>query len=665
MRRTNRPAPMARRNLSRYLALAGILLVGALLRLYALHALPPGLYQDEAVEGFDALRVLRGEFPIYFESNNGREPAFMYLLAAGITFMGRTPLALRAISALAGTVAIPITYQAVRVLFGRRTALLAAFIFATTFWPIQVSRLGLRSSLLPAALAMAIWSTARAWRTHQARDWLLAGALCALSLYTYLPARLVLLVPAAIVLAGALTGIDWRKVLRGGARFCLAYGLVALPLVLYAMGHWEVFNGRASQVSLLNPDINHGRLLPTLLDQGLIVARMFLVEGDRNLRHNLPGRPVFDWLVGVAFVLGVVVGLRHWRQRRWQLVGAWLVVFLAPTLLTDSAPHYLRAYGVWPLLAVVPAAGLEAGYAVLKRRVGVWAAVSVAGAVLAGSLFATVRDYVWRDYLTSRAAYYAFDAFATDLAVDVNRFRGYGWQGTTPGEAVPPGDVWIEPRLYRFTKTVEFLAPPESSGQSALHLLEPGGVIPSATQGLVRLIVVPGEETRYLPLLPPKALITIADGALAKADVEVTPFLLYRVISTSPAEDLPEPFACFEGGVALLPPQVVHEAGGLLVELRWLLEIGAAPAHTVFLHAYQDGALVAQNDSAPAGGRFPFNWLRPGDVIRDIRALQWDPASGSAETIQLGIGLYDPSTGIRHQATDCAGQAMGDEVLIR
>src|SRR5258708_1998655 len=167
---------------SAHLALALVVVLGGLLRFYALDRLPPGLYQDEAVEGFDALRVLHGEFPIYFESNNGREPAFMYFLAASIALLGRTPFALRAVSAAAGTAAIPITYLAVKELFSRRAALLAAFVIATTLWPVELSRLGLRSSLLPAALGLGIGGLARAWRRNRLPDWLLAGVLLGLSL---------------------------------------------------------------------------------------------------------------------------------------------------------------------------------------------------------------------------------------------------------------------------------------------------------------------------------------------------------------------------------------------------------------------------------------------------------------------------------------------------
>jgi 4-amino-4-deoxy-L-arabinose transferase-like glycosyltransferase len=654
------------------LALALVVLLGGLLRFYALDRLPPGLYQDEAVEGFDALRVLHGEFPIYLESNNGREPAFVYFLAAGIALLGRTPLALRAVSAAAGTAAIPIAYMAAKELFSRRAALLTAFVIATTLWPVQLSRLGLRSSLLPAALGLGIWGLARAWRRNHWRDWLLAGLLLGLSLYTYIPARLALTVPLVVTLIGWFGGLDRRKTLRGGLALLLAYGLTALPLGVYALGHWDLVNGRAAQVSVLNPDINQGHLLDTLLNQGLLVAKMFLIRGDSNLRHNVPGRPVFDLAMALAGLAGLVVGLVRIRERRWQWTWVWLGVFLVPTFLADSAPHFLRAYGVWPMLAVFPAVGLGAIVNLLKRRVGLLAAVLAGSAIAGASVFATAQAYFLTDWLTSRQAYYSFDTFSTDLVAAVNQFTGTGWQGVwQPGEPQPGprGEVWIDPRLYHFTKTVEFLIPQNPSlSHSAVHLLMPDAG-PLAAAPLVdrdvRLIVVPGDEASHLSLLPHDSLITIRDGSRAKADVEVKPFLLFRSITAQPAADLAGSAACFEAGLELLPPVVSVGPNELVADLLWRAKTGPIPPLTVFLHWYQNGVLVGQSDSFPAGGLFPFGWLRPGDVIRDTRTIPLGPGAVSPPTGKVGVGLYDAANGQRQAATDCAGRSLGDEVFVR
>src|SRR5450759_2576515 len=103
-----------------WLPLFIILIVGAALRFYRIGELPPGLYRDEAFYGLDALGVLRGHPAIFFAANNGREGLFMYLLALGIAFLGRTPLALRIVSASIGTLTLVAIYAAGRNLFSHR-----------------------------------------------------------------------------------------------------------------------------------------------------------------------------------------------------------------------------------------------------------------------------------------------------------------------------------------------------------------------------------------------------------------------------------------------------------------------------------------------------------------------------------------------------------------
>ncbi len=127
--RLNRTAVLAA------LPVALIVLIGAGLRLWQIGTLPPGLYRDEAFYGLDGLRVLSGEFSLYFAANNGREGLFMYLLAPAIALIGRTPEALRITSAVVGTLTILAIYFAGRNMFSHRIGVLSAAILAINFWP--------------------------------------------------------------------------------------------------------------------------------------------------------------------------------------------------------------------------------------------------------------------------------------------------------------------------------------------------------------------------------------------------------------------------------------------------------------------------------------------------------------------------------------------------
>ena len=83
--------------------LLAIIVAGGL-RFWQLDRLPPGLYRDEAVNGLDAIDVLTGQragkSPFYFETNNGREPAYMYLTALSVFLFGRPTLAIRLAAAV-------------------------------------------------------------------------------------------------------------------------------------------------------------------------------------------------------------------------------------------------------------------------------------------------------------------------------------------------------------------------------------------------------------------------------------------------------------------------------------------------------------------------------------------------------------------------------------
>ena len=81
-----------------------VIAMATALRFWALGTIPPGLYHDEAFNGLDALGVLEGERPVFFEANNGREPLFIYLVALSVAALGRSPGAIRIVAGPAAEV---------------------------------------------------------------------------------------------------------------------------------------------------------------------------------------------------------------------------------------------------------------------------------------------------------------------------------------------------------------------------------------------------------------------------------------------------------------------------------------------------------------------------------------------------------------------------------
>src|SRR5574341_1275636 len=96
---------------SDWLMLLGVVSVAAFFRLWRLDAVPPGYQFDEAYNAADALRVLAGERPLFFEANGGREALHVYLIAPFIAVWGAdTPLPLRLAAALVGIASVAFSY---------------------------------------------------------------------------------------------------------------------------------------------------------------------------------------------------------------------------------------------------------------------------------------------------------------------------------------------------------------------------------------------------------------------------------------------------------------------------------------------------------------------------------------------------------------------------
>jgi 4-amino-4-deoxy-L-arabinose transferase-like glycosyltransferase len=658
-----------------------VLLVGAALRLSAFAEIPPGLYHDEAYHGLDAQNVLQGDLPLYFAANNGREPLYIYLVTLAIGLLGESPFALRLVSVPIGLLTIAATVAMGRALFSRRVGILAAAVLAVTLWHVHLSRVGFRAVLLPLFVALLTWQVARGVQTGKQRHWVAAGGLYGLSFYTYTAARFTPFALAAFCLYVLVTQRASRGLHRApGSSLWRGIGLafvtaltVAAPLAVYAAAYPEVVLGRPGQVFVFSRAINGGDPWGTLGAHTLRTLGMFFVRGDRIWRHNVPWRPVFDPLLGAAFLLGVAIAVR--RARRDPAAGfvlVWTVVMALPTLLAEDAPHFLRSAGLLPVVTLLPALGLDwlvgTGAEALARWRGrtsararlygwVWVAL-----VLAFGLASTTWSY-FGNYARDPYTGYWFERGAVTLAGRINGFLGAGWDG----ERMTRGGfdrrrVYLDPRLWEEWPQVRFLV----AGREAVTVgLEAETQAPDPAGGSVAVLIWPyGEWRRAWALLPAPADIVVEEGPLSQGDRDPAPFTTYLAFFAAPSDPSAPALARFSGGVELLDLSVVPVAlDRLRVRACWRATEPLAESYTVFVHYLRDGQRMAQADARPAGGRYPTTHWRRGDVINDDHFVEGvGPPLVGRDAVRLG--LWQPESGAVLYLLDEAGNPAGDWFVV-
>ena len=491
-----------------------ILLVAAGLRLYRLPELPVGLHYDEAANGILANEIAQGgKTPIFISSYTGKETLFFYWAALWIRLLGRTTLALRLSAALIGLVTVAATIWATReLLHGQRgakwIALVAGALLATSFWHLVLSRYGFRAITQPLLQALTVAALWRGLRLSKEEDktgvgsrkkrtgwilWLaLAGLFCGLTAYTYLAARAFPIPLAAALLTLHNADRNHRPARLGQSVLFVAIATLALaPLAYYWLTHPGSFLTRVEQVGATNSAEMWAGLRACL--------GMFFLRGDPYVRFNIPGRPLFDPITAVLFILGIISLFKrsnpeakparsgnrypvknplHYASRAFLLT--YLPVMLLPSALAvgDITPSNLRAAGLLPFVYLFPALGLSILGSALSSLwsqtpprwtsdIGPWVLIYV---ILTLMTPFTAFAY-FRDWASSANLYHASDGDLADVAAFLNQAD---LSDTTP---------YVASIHYRHP-TLAFLA--EDYG--AVHWLTGGSTVVFPAQGETLLV---------------------------------------------------------------------------------------------------------------------------------------------------------------------------------
>ncbi|MDO8443628.1 MAG: glycosyltransferase family 39 protein [Candidatus Azambacteria bacterium] len=349
-----------------------IVVVAVFFRFWQFTSIPTGLYQDEAMNGADALTLIKdGGFSAiggpasgwkaFYPNNNGREGLIVWLDALAINVFGAEPWVLRLFPALAGVLAVLGLYFLSKELFNIRVALVSSLFMATSFWAVNFSRTGFRAALMVPILIWSSYFLLKGFRLRKYIHFVLAGVLFGLGFYTYISFRFA---PVLALLAFAPFLFNKNKKLwLGILAFIGVTFLVALPIGLYFLNNPADFFGRSSSVSIFSQDSP----LIAVTISAIKTMGMFNIAGDFNWRHNYAGSPELFFPVGILFIIGIYFGVkRHSFEDRFILL--WLVIFLLPNILTiEGNPHALRAVGAIPAAMTLSGIGLVWVYDKLKE----------------------------------------------------------------------------------------------------------------------------------------------------------------------------------------------------------------------------------------------------------------------------------------------------------
>lgn len=357
-----------------WVGLLAITAGAAVLRSVGLGDLPPGLFCDEAGNGYNAHLLLhtgRDEnnafLPLYVWSFgvSYKNPVFIYSAMLPVGLFGLSEFSVRLTSALWGTLTVLGIGLLGRIVFGTAGGLIAALLLAVVPWHLHFSRIAFELIAFPALFILGFAALAAGVRGRP--RWLLAaGPLFALCFYAYGPAKL--FVP--LFLLGALLLYARRLwAVRGWTALgVLLLILTALPVVVFDVTHRERSQQYFSRTTTLNPSQSVEENARRVLDQyKRFYTPAFLFErGDPIARHAVPGFGELYRAMAPLLVLGVLWCL--WPGRpEGKLFLWWLVLYPVAPALMNEAPSASRGFIGVGVFCLIAAAGATLVLSLLRR----------------------------------------------------------------------------------------------------------------------------------------------------------------------------------------------------------------------------------------------------------------------------------------------------------
>jgi 4-amino-4-deoxy-L-arabinose transferase-like glycosyltransferase len=586
----------------------------------------------------------------------------------------------RLLSTLFGAGTVLLTYFLARRFVDARTA--AASMAVVAFTPNFLLTSGAVTNdsliiLLSAAAGLVLVDLTASERPPRISQWVVLsillglGMLAKLSFWPLLPTTAV----GATLLA--LRQRSWR--------LFAAAGVILLAGVALIGGWWALRNYRlyGDLTGLSSMWSVWGVRPPLTISDYLVEGRNFRTTFWGNFGYGNVPLPGWGYTLLDLFMIGGAAGLavkliqsrgtRIPRERRDQII----VMIIWAVLTFAALIWYLQKtfsvtgrqlYPIFPVLALGLAVGLSAFAPHQHKK---WAAAVISAGMLALGVGALTGVLIPAYAPSPRVSIKAAEASMTQEL----RWR-VGETATLLGYRLEP--EMVQPG-HEAVVTL-FWLPEEAPGRNYtefVHIIGEGGALIGARDtypGLGNNPTLYWEPGSVIVDRIPVPVAADADGPVL-AEIEVGLYVLesserlpvtdaagnligYPLMGTIKIADTDDPDdtpaetldSLFEGGNRLLGYSLADSTAApgesLELTLHWQT-VGALPAsYTVFVHLIgEDGAIAAQTDGIPRGGRYPTTAWGTGEVFTDPYNLKLDSVEPGA--YRLRMGLYDPATGAR------------------
>ena len=316
---------------------------------------------DEASVGSEGRRIIAGEVTDFFETSWSGQPNWSFFpTAISISLFGENIVGIRMVSILAGTFTVLFVYLLGKDMFNKTVGSIAAGFLALYPIHLHFSRIGVNNINDGLMITLVLWLILRAFKSRKIIDFVLAGVLSGLTMYTYVGTRLVLVLALGAFLYNLLLHRKKiRSLIQGISSYIIALLITATPIAYFFSKHPDIFINRIGQEGIifngwlanqaLALGISQGQVLLDQLSKSTLVFIATAASG--NFFYS--PKPYLTVLGALLFIIGMVYSVQKIRDQHNLVLLAWFwSVILLGGVLTLNPPAHTRMIMTTPVVAL-------------------------------------------------------------------------------------------------------------------------------------------------------------------------------------------------------------------------------------------------------------------------------------------------------------------------
>lgn len=346
---------------SRRIGLLIILLISIATIFFQFNTIPCYLFFDELEFAKLALSLDGSPYIPYSNLATGHSTLYFYILLGFLKTFGVHTVVLRLPAAIFGILSTLLFYEIMKRVLKTPTfvPLLTAILFAASRWYFNFARFSFEATFLLFLELTSIYFFLIFTTRKRLFPLIAAGVFAGLSFHSYYPGRIFFLLPLFFIV------LHFRKYI---IPFLLTVIIIASPLLIHLKNNPD--KRFQEQFYFSNPQYSLEKKFSYLRENISKSILMFNVDGDKNGRHNYPGKPALNPILGLLFIGGLVLALKNIRSFYNSFFILYFTLSLVPSIVSTpyETPNMLRAFTAIPSTMYFIGLALQKLFSIFEKK---------------------------------------------------------------------------------------------------------------------------------------------------------------------------------------------------------------------------------------------------------------------------------------------------------